>query len=116
MRSKKLDTLPLYMKVTKKKINGVVYTPKWIVDLILDRVEYKRNIYKRKIIDPSCGKGNFLITIVKRFLKDCKDNDLGSDKIKKLLNKNIFGFDIDETSIAECKKSLDNIVKPYGID
>jgi len=48
MRIEKVNNLPSYMNVTSKKINGVVYTPKWIVDLILDNIEYKNNIYDKK--------------------------------------------------------------------
>jgi len=116
MRTKKIDTLPLYMKITGKKANGVVYTPQRIVDLILDSIEYKSNIYDRKIIDPSCGEGNFLIIVVERFLRDCIKNSFNSDKIKKLLHNNIFGFDIDKTAILKCKTNLNNIVQRYGIN
>ena len=69
MRIEKVNNLPSYMNVTSKKINGVVYTPKWIVDLILDNIEYKNNIYDKKIIDPSCGEGNFLVVAVEKIFE-----------------------------------------------
>lgn len=116
MRTKKVNNLPLYMKVTQKKTNGIVYTPQWIVELILDNIEYKNNIYDRKIIDPSCGEGSFLTIVVERFLKDCIENNLSADKIRKLLHNNIFGFDIDKTAIAKCKRYLNDIIQKYGID
>jgi adenine-specific DNA-methyltransferase len=116
MRTEKVDYLPLYMKVTNKKINGIVYTPQWIVNLILDNIEYKNDIYDKKIIDPSCGEGNFLIIVVERFLNDSIKNNLNSDKIRKSLCNNIFGFDIDKDAITKCKSYLNNIIKNYGID
>ncbi len=115
MQSKELNSLPLYMKVTKEKKNGIIYTPAWIVNLILDKIEYKNDIYNKKIIDPSCGNGNFLITVVERFLKDCKWNKVDIVEIKELLQNNIYGFDIDEIAVAKCKKNLDKIIQSYGI-
>lgn len=114
MQPKKLE--PLYMRVTKEKANGVIYTPTWIVNLILDEVGYKKEIYKQKIIDPSCGDGNFLIIVVERFLKDCKDKRLNPGEIKKLLHNNIYGFDIDEDAIKRCKNNLDNVTNKYELD
>jgi type I restriction-modification system DNA methylase subunit len=101
------------MKVTRKKTNGIVYTPEWVVDLILDDIDYKNNIYDKKIIDPSCGEGNFLIIVVERFLDDCIKNNLSSDKIREALQNNIFGFDIDKNAIYKCKTYLNNIIKKY---
>ncbi|MGC8846839.1 MAG: HsdM family class I SAM-dependent methyltransferase, partial [Candidatus Hydrogenedens sp.] len=116
MQTEKVNNLPLYMKVTRKKTNGIVYTPEWVVNLILDDIDYKNNIYDKKIIDPSCGEGNFLIIVVERFLDDCIKNNLSSDKIREALQNNIFGFDIDKNAIYKCKTNLNNIIKKYGID
>ena len=116
MRIKKVNNLPLYMKITQKKAGGIVYTPQWVVDLILDNIEYKNNIHNKKIIDPSCGEGSFLTIVVERFLKDCIENNLSTDKIRKSLHNNIFGFDIDKTAIAKCKSYLNDIIQEYGID
>ncbi len=117
MQNQKLNinNLPLYMKVTDKKLNGVVYTPEWIVNLILDRVNYKNNIFNKKIVDPSCGEGIFLMFAVNRFLQDCKKNNFRSDKIKRSLEENIYGFDIDKKAVVECKNNLDKIVESHGI-
>ena len=57
MRTEKISNLPFYMKVTQKKTNGIVYTPRWIVDFILDGIEYKHNIYNKKTDSPSVFKG-----------------------------------------------------------
>lgn len=104
------------MKITKKKENGVVYTPEWIVNLILDKVAYRNNIHNKTIIDPACGEGNFLISVVDRFLNDCKKHNLDIDETKQLLTKNIIGFDIDEKAIQKCKKHLNNIASKYKIE
>ncbi len=116
MRTEKVNNLPLYMRVTQKKTHGIVYTPQWIVDLILDNLEYKDNIYDKKIIDPSCGEGSFLLIVLKRFLMDCIKNNLSSNEIGKLLHNNIFGFDIDKNAILRCKTHLNDTALKYGIN
>jgi adenine-specific DNA-methyltransferase len=99
-----------------EKINGVVNTPLWIVDLILDMVGYKGEIYNKRIIDPSCGEGNFLVVVLERFLGDCANRNLRKDEIQRLLCKNIWGFDIDASALDKCRANLDRVVQKYGID
>src|SRR4030042_3793674 len=103
------------MKINDKKLNGVVYTPQWIVKLILDHLNYKDGIYNNSIIDPACGEGAFLSQIVERVIKDAKKNCVNNSDIKKYLEKNIFGFDIDEKAIKNCISILDNISRNYNL-
>jgi len=49
-------------------------------------------------------------------LKDCIENNLSLDEIKKALHNNIFGFDIDKNSIIKCKTYLNDVIQKYGID
>lgn len=115
MRVKKVNNEPLYMQISHKKTNGIVYTSQWIVNIILDHINYNNNIYEKKVIDPSCGEGSFLGIVVERFLKDCYNHKLINSEIKKLLEQNIYGFDIDKEAILRCKQNLDNICDKYGI-
>jgi adenine-specific DNA-methyltransferase len=100
----------------KKKENGVVYTPSWIVKEILDLSRYKNNIYNKKVMEPGCGEGAFLIEILKRIIIDAKNNNITNQKISKLINDNIYGVDIDEKSIAICKAKLNKICQGNQID
>lgn len=104
------------MKINEKKLNGIVYTPNWIVQLILDKLDYNENIYDKKIIDPACGEGAFLTEVVERFIIDAKQKNINNSEIKKALQENIFGFDIDETAIEKCIASINKIAIKYGID
>jgi adenine-specific DNA-methyltransferase len=102
-------------QITIKKANGVVYTPDWVVRLILDNLHYTGKIEDKKIIDPACGDGAFLSIVVKRFIVSAKSNNKNNQEIKFLLENNIFGWDIDEEAIGECKKYLTNIALKYGL-
>ena len=101
------------MKISEKKLNGVVYTPKWIVELILDRIGYKNSVSGKKIIDPACGEGAFLAGVVERFIIDAKNNKLNRQDIRKGLENNIFGFDIDSVATEKCIKILDEIAQKF---
>jgi len=53
----------------KHKTLGQVFTPDWIVNEILNSLNYQKdNILNKKIIDPACGDGAFLKIIVKRII------------------------------------------------
>ncbi|MDP2362787.1 MAG: N-6 DNA methylase, partial [Ignavibacteria bacterium] len=102
------------MKINEKKLNGVVYTPQWIVELILDQFDYKNNIYQKRIVDPACGDGAFLSEVVIRFIEDARKAKLESKTIKEKLENNIFGFDIDGSAIKKCVSILDDVVNKYN--
>jgi type I restriction-modification system DNA methylase subunit len=90
----------------QEKLFGQVYTPEFIVCKILDDVGYNSpEILGKTIIDPACGDGRFLGEIVKRIVKFSPENDL-----KKNLEC-VFGWDVDEIAIIECRKNLENLTK-----
>lgn len=103
------------MNVSEKKLNGVVYTPKWVVSLILDNLAYEKDICEKKIIDPACGDGAFLSEVVERFITDAKQKKLDEPEIRKSIENNIYGFDIDEVAIKKCVAMLDEIALKHNL-
>lgn len=93
-----------------------VFTPRDLVIEILDRVGYRENLYNKKIIDNSCGNGNFLTEIVIRYINDCKSLGFPLDKIRVGLSNDIFGIEIDPILHKECINRLDKIALSSGID
>lgn len=91
-----------------KKDSGAVYTPSFLVNLLIDESlplnELNENV---KLIDPACGSGIFLVTAYKRLvqrwrIKNISENKLANTNpeiLKNILAKNIFGVDINQTSI-----------------
>jgi hypothetical protein len=56
---------------------GFVTTPREIVELILDLVDYshsKKNLCKKRILDPACGSGTFLVEAMSRLLSHLDSN------------------------------------------
>jgi len=79
---------------------GEYYTPKWLVELILEEVlsEWDKNI-PSKILDPACGSGTFLVHSA-IYLKN--RYNLTPKEITKL----IAGFDINPIAVIVTKANL----------
>ena len=120
----KFKTARLYennLDVEKRKIYGIYYTPKEIVEYIVENTVEKLDLLKNpcpKILDSSCGCGNFLIYAFEK-LKNMfmeKSDELyilyGQDCFKKeniskyILENCIYGTDIDSDAIEITKKLL----------
>ena len=95
--------------------NYQVFTPKEYVKSMLDDLEYKHGLRGRKILDNSCGNGNFLIEIVKRYIKDCEMDNLSKEQIKEGLQRDVFGTEIDSKTRDECISRLNMLAEEYGI-
>ncbi len=95
---------------------GEYFSPDWIVEHSLDRVGYFGDIDK-KIIDPTCGSGAFVIQALKRVLST-KDNSLNFKDAQKITN-NIVGFDLNPISAVSAKANyiltlLSSLEKPLN--
>jgi len=95
---------------------GNIYTPEYIVKMILDIVDYKgEHILHKTIMEPSCGDGAFLKEIVSRLIIAAKEKNLNNDEIKILLEKNITAIEIVEEELEKAKSTISDIAAQYGI-
>lgn len=118
-----------------KKSKGIYYTPKIIVDYILNKTIKSHDILKNptpKILDISCGCGNFLLEaydilydLIEDNLYDLKDI-YGDDYISydtihnHIISKCIYGYDIDEKAVNILKQGLidkdkESIISKFNI-
>ncbi|MDR1882662.1 MAG: N-6 DNA methylase [Prevotella sp.] len=104
-------------KKSKTPENGAVYTPAFLVNLLIDEclpLNFNDTNENIKLIDPACGSGIFLVTAYKRLvqrwrLKNRRDGRLGNTEpeiLKQILKKNIFGIDIHYNSVHLTEFSL----------
>lgn len=78
---------------------GEVFTPKELVDQLLDRLS--PDLFKNPdctYLDPSCGEGAFLIEVLNRKMQN------GIDHGQAL--KTIFGVDIQQDNVDLCRARL----------
>lgn len=99
-----------------KKKQGQVYTPPFMVKIILELSEYKgKSIIKKHVIDNSCGDGAFLTEVVKLYCETAQLEGLSNAEIQSDLSTFIHGIEIDSIEQAKCIKSLDNVAKSFNI-
>ena len=115
----------------KRKKMGIYYTPKYIVDYILDStlVEYAKDktldeILEIKVIDPACGSGSFLLDAFEELKKIIEHRLRNGEKSKKwdsfkdfkgrltlgqkatILLNCIYGVDLDEKAVELAQLNL----------
>lgn len=98
------------------KYSGQVYTPDFIVDIMLDFCEYNsKNILKKHLIDNSCGDGAFLCAAALRYCKIFFQSYSDKEILKNELQTYIHGIEIDEIAYKNCLYNLNETVKQYKI-
>jgi len=116
------DTIPLefissiYEEfVTKRKDGdsgiGEHYTRPFLVDFMLDKVlPWSGKEYDLKILDPCCGSSVFLVKTFQRLVHRWRNANPGKEPpaafLRKLLEENIFGVDIEPNAIRVSSLSL----------
>jgi hypothetical protein len=100
----------LLKKYSEEKLKGQFFTPFFVIDKILDDIDYDNpSILGKTIIDPACGDGRFLERIVKRIIKYSN-----REKLKENLEL-VYGWDIDEIAIKKAIKRLNLLIEPFKI-
>ena len=118
-----------------RKAGGVYYTPRYIVDYIVEQTLGKllegkspQDSLKLRVLDPACGSGSFLIRAYERLCEhwqialtkneslrrkaDCwTDPDTGdvhltSDLKRRILTASIYGVDLDPGAVEVSQLSL----------
>lgn len=92
-----------------------VFTPTNYVAELLDNVGYTENLYGKKILENSCGDGNILEVIVRRYIDDCSEHGLTRTKIKNGLARDICGVEIDTEQYDKCIDRLNRILVEKNI-
>lgn len=88
-----------------------VFTPDDYVEELLNSIGYVENLYKKKILENSCGDGKILTSIVDRYIQDCRTNGLADDEIRAGLAENICGIEIDPVQYNKCIQNLDRLAE-----
>ncbi|MDE3021514.1 MAG: SAM-dependent DNA methyltransferase [Pseudomonadota bacterium] len=98
--------------VSKKRVadHGEVYTDKREVNAMLDLVKQETERIESRFLEPACGTGNFLSEILKRKLRVVelryRKNQLEYERYAALAVSSIYGIDILEDNVIECRKRL----------
>lgn len=92
-----------------------IFTPDDYVKELLDSVGYNENLYKKSILENSCGDGNILVVIVERYIDDARVHGLSDEDICIGLSKHICGVEIDPIQHKKCIQNLDKLARHKGL-
>lgn len=95
----------------EKKKNAEVSTPRQLRQEMLEKIPPEFWTENRKIFEPCCGKGGFLMDIVERFMEGLQ-HKIGdyNMRYKEIVEKCIYFSDINDMNIFICSLLLD----PYN--
>ena len=73
-----------------------IFTPLYIVDKILDDVEYNGDIVlSAKVMEPSFGEGAFIFRIITRIIQQAREKGLSNKEISEIIQNNVYGIEKD---------------------
>jgi len=93
---------------------GEVFTSEREVEAMLDLVEHETWRIDARFFEPACGDGNFLSPILARKMARVKEryakSQLDFERNTFLAVSAVYGIDILEDNVGECRKRLYNLV------
>jgi len=116
LKKSKKEQEPSGKNLKKRKEQGIYYTPKFIVDYIvqntlgpvLAKCKSITDLQKIKILDPACGSGSFLVVAMNFLLKKYEEFGAKPDGFLKIqiLQSNIYGVDLDQQAVELARLNL----------
>jgi hypothetical protein len=104
---------------SKKRVadHGEVFTPSWLVEAMLDLVKGETERIDSRFLEPACGSGNFLVTILKRKLAAVEFKYGKSDFEKRqyalLAVMCLYGIELLADNITECRANMLDVLADY---
>lgn len=93
--------------------HGEVFTNEQEVNAMLDLVKQETERIDSRFLEPACGNGNFLAEVLNRKLNEVenryKKNQLDFERYSIIALSSIYGIDILEDNVFECRDRLYNI-------
>ncbi|WP_245559115.1 N-6 DNA methylase [Microbacterium indicum] len=91
--------------------HGEVFTPRWLVDDMLDLVKDETERIDSRFLEPACGSGNFLVPVLERKLAVAKARYARSEfelRHQALLGLMcIYGIELLADNVEECRENLE---------
>lgn len=107
----------IYHEVFDQEIRkhlGEFYTSRNIINYLLDLSEYKKELWKKRLMDPACGSGSFLISAVERLLETKPDQLSSAEAVYRICDSPlIVGFDINPFACEIARLRLFIKIYPY---
>jgi len=83
---------------------------------MLDMINYRTNLYGKKVLENSCGEGNILGLVIERYILDSIATNKPMDVIKQGLEGDIYGVEIVKDTYNKCIVNLNQIAYKYRLE
>jgi SAM-dependent methyltransferase len=81
---------------------GQYFTPDWLADRILERLEYEGDPDQR-LLDPACGTGTFLVLAIGKLGERLREDGASNAAALKTVLDQVVGFDIDPLAVVAAR-------------
>lgn len=104
---------------SKKRVadHGEVFTPRWLVEKMLDLVKGETERIDSRVLEPACGSGNFLVPVLRRKLAAVEAKFGRSDFERRhyalLALMCCYGIELLADNIAECRANMLEVFADY---
>lgn len=95
--------------------NCQIPTPPRYVNELLNYIGYTHHLHDKSVLENSCGEGNILKEIVKRYIISSLEDGYSNEQIICGLENHITGYDVDPICIKKCIETLDALAQEYGL-
>ena len=95
----------LYQNLMPKKLRhalGEYYTPDWLAERLLNQLGYHGDPGKR-LLDPACGSGTFLVLAIKRVRQYADERLLPLARVLEQVLANVVGFDLNPLAVISAR-------------
>jgi hypothetical protein len=97
--------------------HGEVFTPRWLVEKMLDLVKGETERIDSRFLEPACGSGNFLVPVLQRKLAAVEVKFGKSDFERRhyalLAVMCTYGIELLADNIAECRANMLEVFSDY---
>jgi len=100
----------LYQNVMPKQLRhdlGEYYTPDWLAERLLNQLGFtsqdEPRLHEKRILDPACGSGTFLVLAIKRVKEHCVDRPITQAEVLQRVLANIVGFDLNPLAVITAR-------------
>lgn len=110
----------LYMSIIPKSVRhsmGEYFTPSWLADYVITEGINQQKNEKWKAIDPCCGSGTFIISLIKHIVGSINLQNLTDEEKKSIRDEilsRVYGVDINPLSVLSARVGYYIALKPFG--
>jgi hypothetical protein len=107
----------LVKSTARVRDHGEVFTPSWMVEDMLDLVKTESERIDSRFLEPACGSGNFLTSVLRRKLATVQSR-YGKSEFERRHHALfalmcIYGIELLKDNVEECRESLLAIYAEY---